>query len=267
MDPALVAQFALEGRVCVITGAASGMGREAARVFAQAGARLVLADVDAEGLAATAALVATWARDVATQVVDVADRAQVQALGALAEGRGGVRVWANVAGVHAAIKLAEIAEADVDRLVSVNLKGPLWGTLEAVRIMTNQEGGSIINISSSSADQPGAGATVYAMTKAAVNALTRNVALEAGPAGVRVNAIAPGYVDTPFVAFRFRNPDGTINEARRDRIFAHAAALTPLNTIGQPSDVALAMLYLASDASRFITGQVLRPNGGIVMPL
>ncbi len=267
MDPALEAQFSLAGRGAVITGAASGMGREAARVFAQAGARLVLADVDADGLAETAALVAPWTTDVATLVTDVGDREAVRALGRLAEGRGSVDVWANVAGVHAVIKLAEIAEDDVDRLVSVNLKGPLWGALAAVRIMADQGRGSIINISSSSADQPGAGATVYAMTKAAVNAMTRNLALEAGPSGIRVNAIAPGYVNTPFVAFRFRRSDGSIDEVRRDKVFAHAAGLTPLNTIGQPSDVALAMLYLASDASRFVTGQVLRPNGGIVMPL
>jgi len=84
---------------------------------------------------------------------------------------------------------------------------------------------------------------------------------------VRVNSVAPGYIDTPMVAHRFRTANGEIDPARRDQIFAHAASRTLVGRIGTTSDIAMAMLYLASDASSFVTGQVLRPNGGMVMPL
>jgi 3-oxoacyl-[acyl-carrier protein] reductase len=132
--------------------------------------------------------------------------------------------------------------------------------------MSAQKRGSIINISSAGADIAAPDLSAYAMTKAAVNMLTRNLALEVGASGVRVNAIAPGFIDTPMVTYRFRAPDGSIDESKRRQVFDARAAHAALQRIGTPSDIALAMLFLASDASSFMTGQVLRPNGGIVMP-
>jgi len=104
------------------------------------------------------------------------------------------------------------------------------------------------------------------MTKSAVNTLTRACAKEFGPFGVRVNAIAPGWIDTPLANFRFRDASGAIDPQLREQGLRDRAKASPLGLTGEPRDVALAMLYLASDASRFVTGQVLRPNGGASMP-
>jgi len=264
VDPELIAQFSLEGRRAVVVGAASGIGRQAAVTFAQAGARLVLADLDEAGLAETRERAGGAATT--TTVLDVRDRAAMRAFGEQARAEGRVDVWANVAGVLAAFDVVDAEEPDVDRILAVNLKGVYWGCAEAARIMTAQGRGSIINISSAGADAPSPGLSVYVMTKAAVNALTRTLAIEVGPSGVRVNAVAPGYIDTPLVTHRFRTPEGGIDPARREKVFANAASRTVLGRIGAPSDVAMAMLYLASDASSWVTGQVMRPNGGMVMP-
>jgi 3-oxoacyl-[acyl-carrier protein] reductase len=96
--------------------------------------------------------------------------------------------------------------------------------------------------------------------------ITKSTAMEGGANGVRANAIAPGFIDTPMVAGYYLNEDGSVDETRRTEIFASRAAQAPLNRIGAPEDIAWCMLYLASDASRFMTGQVLRPNGGVIMP-
>jgi 3-oxoacyl-[acyl-carrier protein] reductase len=127
-------------------------------------------------------------------------------------------------------------------------------------------GGSIVNVSSAGADRPNPGGSVYALTKAGVSMLTRTAALELGPSGIRVNAIAPGWIDTPMTREGFRTPDGQIDVAQREAMMRRSTDASPLGMTGEPHDVALAMLYLAADASRFMTGQVLRPNGGAVMP-
>ena len=108
--------------------------------------------------------------------------------------------------------------------------------------------------------------SVYAMTKAAVMMITRSTAFEGGEFGVRANAIAPGFIDTEMVAYYYREPDGSVDEDRKREAFAMRAAQSPIRRTGEPEDITWAMLYLASDASRFMTGQVLRPNGGVVMP-
>jgi 3-oxoacyl-[acyl-carrier protein] reductase len=122
--------------------------------------------------------------------------------------------------------------------------------------------GSIINIASQGMDMPTAGISVYSLTKAAVAMLTRTVATELGPHGVRANSVAPGFIETPMTAYRWTNPDGTVDEDRKQAVFQELAGMTPLRATGQPRDIAFAMLYLAADASRYVTGQVLRPNGG-----
>jgi 3-oxoacyl-[acyl-carrier protein] reductase len=107
--------------------------------------------------------------------------------------------------------------------------------------------------------------SAYAMTKAGVIQLTRVAAAELGPKGVRVNAVAPGFTDTPMTQRNWTDPDGTINQERRAAAVSVRAAGSPLGIIGEPIDIAMAMLYLAADASRFMTGEVLRPNGGVHM--
>jgi 3-oxoacyl-[acyl-carrier protein] reductase len=254
--------FGLADRVAVVTGAGSGIGRQAAITFADAGARVVLVDVDEAAVAATAQTIGAAA---STQVVDVRDRAGVQAVADhTVEVTGRLDVWANVAGILRSAPVVELTETALDEVIAVNLKGVFWGCAAAARAMPGP--GSIVNIASAGADLPAPGLAAYAATKAAVLMLTRTLAHELGPRGIRVNAIAPGFIDTPMVAGHYRRPDGSVDEERRRAVFESRARGSPLGRIGEPIDVAYAMLYLAADASRFVTGQTLRPNGGVVMP-
>lgn len=267
MHDELSRDFSLEGRAAVVTGAASGIGRETARVLAQAGAKVVLADLDAQGLAETAALVAGVGGVATVRPTDVADRAAVEALAdaALAE-FGRLDVWVNAAGILKNTPILEVAEPDLDRLLAVNQKGVFFGCAAAGRVMRERGGGSIVNLSSAGADTAPPGVSVYAMTKAAVNMLTRSAAKEFGPFQIRVNAVAPGWIDTPMVTYRFRNAAGEIDQAAREAVVRSCAQASPMGRTGTPRDIALAVLYLAADASRFVTGQVVRPNGGAAMP-
>ena len=110
------------------------------------------------------------------------------------------------------------------------------------------------------------GLSIYSMTKAAVNMLTRTTAKEFGPFGIRVNAVAPGWVDTPMGTHSFRDKKGDVDPVLRAEGVRQRAQVSPLGITGTPRDIALAILYLATDASRFVTGQIMRPNGGVAMP-
>lgn len=267
MHEELSRSFSLEGRVALVTGAASGIGRETARVFAQAGARVMLTDIDERGLADTLALVDASNSGARSQRIDVSQRAEVDALAeTTVRAMGQLDVWVNSAGVVAYPPVLEATELDIDKLMSINLKGTYWGCAAAARAMRTQGAGSIINVSSTGADSAGPGLSIYAMTKSAVNTLTRVCAREFGPFGVRVNAIAPGWIDTPMANTRFRDAAGAIDPELREQGLQQRALASPLGLTGVPRDIALAMLYLASDASRFVTGQVLRANGGASMP-
>ena len=267
MHEELERAFSLEGRVAVVTGAASGIGRETARVFAQAGASLVAADIDAAALEETGAMLRALGADVVVHPTDVSERAQVEALADAAATRlGRLDVWANCAGILTNSPVLEETEAQLDRLLAINLKGTYWGCAAAGRAMQPRGAGSIVNISSGGADSAAPGNSSYALTKAGVNMLTRSCAKEFGGFGVRVNAIALGWIETGMTAYRFNNAAGEFDEATRDAALSMLSRASPLGLTGLPRDIALAMLYLASDASRFMTGQVLRPNGGVAMP-
>jgi 3-oxoacyl-[acyl-carrier protein] reductase len=203
---ALIEQFSLAGRVAVITGAAGGIGRQAAITFAQAGADVVIADVGVKGLEGTAALVAEAGGTALVVPTDVSDRDAVEALGAAAlDAYGRIDVWANVAGIIRYAPITEVTPDDLSAIVGVNQFGTYWGVAAAGRIMaanpivegSGRRGGSIINITSAGGDMPAPTLSVYAMTKAAVAHLTRCAAVEFGPSGIRVNAVAPGFTDTP----------------------------------------------------------------------
>lgn len=260
----LIEQFSLHGRSAVITGAAGGIGRQAAITFTQAGANVLIADVGVAGLEETAEMVAAAGGNATIIPTDVSDRDQVNALAdAAIKTHGRLDIWANVAGVIRYMNIVDATPEDVEFITKVNLWGTYWGVAAAGRTMTN--GGSIINVSSAGGDMPAPTLSIYAMTKAAVSHLTRCAAVELGANNIRVNAIAPGFTDTPMVQSRWTNADGSTNEAERESYTETRAAQSPLHTIATPEDQSWAMLYLASDASRFITGQVIRPNGGVVM--
>lgn len=267
MDADLVQTFALAGRTAVVTGAASGIGRETALVSARAGANVAVCDVDEAGLAETASLVKAAGGEVLAQRVDVAERNQIDALAhAAAERWGGVDIWVNVAGVIMRKPMLEVAEEDFERLVAVNLKGVFWGMTAAGRIMQTRGSGSIVNISSGGGESAVPDLSLYSMTKAGVNMLTRSGAKEFGPLGIRVNAVSPGWVDTPMGLHGFKDDSGDVSAERYQAALASRASASPLGLTGTPHDIALAVLFLASDASRFTTGQILRPNGGVAMP-
>jgi 3-oxoacyl-[acyl-carrier protein] reductase len=248
-------QFRLDGRVGVVTGAASGIGRATATVLSDAGARLVLADLDEAGLERTATMVA----ESVVVPTDVSRKADVEALVARAVTHfGQLDVMANIAGIINGGPITSVDEADLDRILAVNLKGVFFGCQAALRVMGEHGSGSIVNMASTAIDQPAAGLAAYSIAKAGVAMLTRVAAQEGGPLGVRVNAVAPGFVVTPMTQRDDLEQMESMVKAMRAR--------SPLKAVGEPEDIANAVLYLASDASRFVTGEILRANGGVAMP-
>jgi 3-oxoacyl-[acyl-carrier protein] reductase len=267
MSDKLEGAFALDGRTAVSTGAASGIGRETARVLTEAGAKTVISDVNEAGLAATAELVAQAGIPAVSCPADVARRSEVDALADRAvQETGRIDIWVNVAGILVNRPILEATEDDVDRVLAINLNGVYWGCAAAGRMMKRAGTGSIINISSGGGESAVPGLSIYSMTKAGVNMLTRSVAKEFGPLGIRANAVAPGWIDTPMGLHSFRDETGAIDRGRCEEGIRQRAQASPLGLTGRPRDIALAVLYLASDASRFMTGQILRPNGGVAMP-
>jgi 3-oxoacyl-[acyl-carrier protein] reductase len=257
------AAFSLRGRVAVVTGAGSGLGQEAARIFATAGARVVASDISEAGLAATAGLIGESGGEALSRIADVSRRSEMDALAdfAVAEA-GALDIWLNCAGVSYLHSLLETDEAQAERTVSINMMGPYWGCVAAARAMRERGGGSIVNVSSGGGAKPLPGIAVYGMTKAAVNSLTWTAAAEFGPFGIRVNAVAPGWIETPMAQDLFRDETGAINPDLAEKVRQQMKDSSPLHILGKPSDIAFALLYLASDASRFVTGQVLAVNGG-----
>ena len=266
MHPELESAFSLTGRTAVITGAANGIGRQAALTFAMAGANVVIADVK-DDLAESARLVGELGGQVTARPTDVRHKSEVDALAQLAlDTYGGIDVWANVAGIIRYSKIVDTTEDTLRSIIDVNLIGVYWGIAAAGRAMSPRGRGSIINIASAGGDVPAPTISVYGLTKAAVMHLTKTAATELGEFGIRANAIAPGFIDTPMVSPYWTRDDGTVDEtAKTDTLRARASG-SPLKATGQPTDITYAMLYLASDASQFMTGQTLRPNGGVVMP-
>jgi 3-oxoacyl-[acyl-carrier protein] reductase len=259
------AAYDLTDAVAVVTGAASGIGAASARLLAEAGAYVICADRDQDGAERTV-------KDVDGRgevlVLDVSDeRAVDEAATAVVQQRGRLDIWANVAGIIETRPIAEMDDAAFSRIFNVNFLGTLHGCRAAQRVMTESgRGGSIINLASAAIDTPAAGIAAYAVSKAAVTQLTKTLAVEAGPANIRVNAIAPGFVISAMTSRHFTRPDGSIDEGARDQVVQVNSAMSPLGVVGEPDDIAHAVLYLAAPAARFVTGQIFRPNGGVAMP-
>jgi 3-oxoacyl-[acyl-carrier protein] reductase len=258
--------FRLPGQVAVITGGGSGIGREMARVFAQAGASVVVGDVRLEGLGETVALIEADGGKAIACRTDVARRSEIDTLASRAvDAFGGIGVWVNCAGILQRNMLLDASEEEFDRAIDVNLKGVYWGCIAAARVMKGTGGGSIINISSVGGLMPVPGRGVYCITKAGVNMVTQTAAKEFGPYGIRVNAIAPGTIDTPMTAELFIDARGQIDLAKREEALQQRRDASPLGIAGEPRDIALTGLFLASEASRYMTGQIISPNGGVWM--
>lgn len=254
-DPLM--HFRLDGRLAVVTGAGSGIGRDVARLYAQAGARIVATDVDGSALAETAEALGSAVTPV---VADLTDPGAIEVLADTAQAIAPIGIWANVAGIGAAMPIEQIDAEFYRRVTAINQDALFWCCAAAARRMIPQGRGVILNVSSNAADQPIPTLSVYAMTKAAANMLTRSLAAELGPHRIRVNAVAPGFTVTAMTA------PGALDDSERAALLARNAARSPLGAVGHPDDIAHALLYLASDAARFVTGQILRVNGGVSMP-
>ncbi|MGB0619783.1 MAG: SDR family NAD(P)-dependent oxidoreductase [Myxococcota bacterium] len=256
--------FGLAGRVAVVTGAASGIGRAAAEILAEAGAQVVLGDLDAEGAEGVAESIRERGDAAVAQGCNVGSREEVDALVDRAVSEfGGLDVLCNVAGVPADGLVESLTDEEVDRVFAINLKGTLYGCQAAIPRMAARGGGSIINVSSGAIDLPVPGFGLYSMTKAAVAQLTHSLAQEVGDRGIRVNALAPGATITNFTKRRLeRDEEGKIDQASFDQFVGSMESMSPLGLVGEASDQGYLMLYLASDASRFCTGQIWRSNGG-----
>ncbi len=241
-------------------GRAAASARSSALALAGAGATVVCADIHGDTAGATAEEIAAHGGTAEGVALDVSRRADVEALAQrVAAERGGLHVWCNIAGIMLGGPFLDEPEEHLDRIMSVNLKGVFFGCQAAGRIMVTQpEGGSIINTSSAAADAPSPNIASYAICKAGVVQMTKSLAVEVGKKHVRVNAVAPGFVITGMTT-------GFYGQEQQDNLVALMRKGVPLRTVGEPEDIAAAVLYLASDVSRFMTGQVIRPNGGVAM--
>jgi 3-oxoacyl-[acyl-carrier protein] reductase len=250
----------LKDRVALITGGAAGIGQATALRFAEEGARVVICDVSEEAGRQTAAMLGP---DAAFYKVDVTDRRAVQEwVDDVAARYGRIDILVNNAGILRDAQLVkykdgqvvgQMSEEDFDRVVAVNLKGVFNCTQAVVPYMIRQGGGVILNASSVVGLDGNFGQTNYVATKAGVIGMTKVWARELGRYGIRVNAVAPGFILTDMV----RQMPEKILEGMRGRI--------PLGRLGDPRDVANAYLFLASDEAAYITGAVLRVDGGIVI--
>ncbi|MFJ9622337.1 SDR family NAD(P)-dependent oxidoreductase [Streptomyces sp. NPDC101181] len=248
--------YDLTGRSAFITGAASGIGRASALLLAEAGAEVHCADRDETGLRRTYDLVAEVGGSGRTHPLDVTDREQVRAAVAAA---GDLDILVAAAGIMHSSSVLETTDEDLARVLAVNFTGVLYACQEVARSMTARSSpGSLITMASGAVDSASAGLLCYSAAKAAVVQLTRTLATELGPYAIRVNAVAPGWIRTPMTARH--DAEG------QHRAEAMMTRISPLGRVGEPADVAHTVLHLASDASAFMTGQILRPNGGVAMP-
>jgi len=247
--------FSLAGKVAVVTGASRGIGEACARSFVAAGAKVVLASRKIEGLTEVAKSLGDAAHPF---VAHTGKEADCKALIAEAVKRfGQVDVLVNNAGTNPYFgPMLDTENAAWDKTFEVNLKGYFWCTRELVRhCISRNAPGSVINVASVLGKRAAPLQGAYGMTKAAVISMTQTLAYELGSARIRVNAIAPGLIDTKLASALVH--DEEISESWRSR--------TPIGRVGQPSEIASGALYLASDASSYVTGEVLTIDGGTTL--
>jgi NAD(P)-dependent dehydrogenase (short-subunit alcohol dehydrogenase family) len=244
--------FDLRGKTALVLGAASGIGKASAEALAALGAEVICADNNRDGVERTAMEIGAHVKSQA-HVVDAASASDIQAL-AEAVVKNGTRldIAVTTPAIHVRKMFLDYTDEEYDRIVNLNLRGVFFFLRSFGRIMRDQNGGSLIATSSMRASTLEPGLAIYGATKAGIIQLVRGLASELGAYGVRVNAIVPSIVETPLVAPL---------KARAD-IFSKLAAHTVFNRWSQPSEVATAIAFLASDAASYITGSALMVDGG-----
>jgi NAD(P)-dependent dehydrogenase (short-subunit alcohol dehydrogenase family) len=247
----------LDGKVILITGGASGMGRATAVAAARAGAKVAICDVDGKGGEETLGMALAAGGDVFFSACDVSAAAQVEALvNQTVKKYGRLDCAANIAGIEGkwGDNIAEAPEANFDRVIAVNLKG-VWLCMKyEIAQMLRQGGGSIVNLASAAGLVGNPGSAAYGASKHGVVGLTKTGALEYARQKIRINAVCPGAIETPMLSRIFE-----VIPQRGARM----AEIEPVGRLGTPDEIAAAVLWLCSDDSSFVTGTALSVDGGL----
>jgi len=244
----------LTGKVALVTGAAQGIGKAVALFLAQHGADIAVSDINLEKAEETAKEVQAVGRRSTAIKVDVTNLENVEGMvGAILEQFGRIDILVNNAGIARDKLILRMTEEDWDAVLNVNLKGTFHCTKAVIRHMSKQRSGKIVNIASVVGEMGNVGQANYSASKAGVIGFTKTIAKEFAQRGINVNAIAPGYIET------------LMTEVLPEKVKEELRRLIPMERLGRPEDVAHAVLFLVSEASSYITGQVLNVNGGIYM--
>lgn len=246
----------LENRIAIITGGGSGIGHEACKLFAGEGAHVIVADRDRAAATAVAEEIRNGGGKAQPIVVDVAREADVKAMvNAIVAEHGRIDILVNNAGYGIAGSVVTTSEADWDALMAVNVKGVFFGCKHVVPVMAKNGGGAIVSTASATANIGIHDRAAYVASKGAVAALTRAMAIDHVDAGIRINAVAPGTIESPYFSKILNSPNGA--ELRRGLEERQA-----MERLGKPIEIAQAMLWLASDDASFCTGTVMVVDGG-----
>lgn len=244
----------LENKVVIITGGASGIGRETALLFAREGAKIVIADINEKKGEEVASEIQKLGGIALFIKMDVCNREEIKTMVETVMRRHGkIDILINNGGIIQDAFLSKMTEEQWDKVVNVNLKGVFNCSQAVAEIMMNQGSGVIINTSSIVGINGNAGQVNYAATKAGLIGMTKTLAKELGKKGILVNAVAPGFIATPMTA------------AVPEKILEKMKEKTPLRRLGEPRDIANAYLYLASDEASFVNGAVLCVDGGLII--
>ena len=248
------ADLSLTGKVALVTGAAQGIGKAVALVLARNGADVIVSDINLEKAEETVKEIEASGRNAMAIRVDVANSGDVERMvQTVMERFGHIDILINNAGIARDKLILRMTEEDWDAVLNINLKGTFNCTKAVVRHMSKQRSGKIVNIASVVGEMGNAGQANYSASKAGVIGFTKTIAREFAQRGINVNTIAPGYIETP------------MTEALPEKAKEELKRMIPMERLGQPEDVAEAVLFLVSEASSYITGQVLNVNGGIYM--